>query len=117
VADDERIKQDKSLAEHVTGRIEIHRPVVVIDMDDDGRYLYRLHISEADPQTNNPIIFGIILSDLVDHLAMAYHDLTGRDVRDVRAQLFKVMRDEERFKQKNPSRGEPRGITVMPKPS
>ena len=112
----DRIKDDPSLAEHVTGPIQIHRPVIIIDRDDEGRCIYRIHVSEVDPQTDDPRVFGIILSDLLDQLARAYRDLTGRDTRDIHAHILKVMRDEDRFKEKDPARGNLRGVTIMPRP-
>jgi len=97
-------------------RIILYHPIIIVERTDDDKQLFRLHITELDPMANDPIKFGIIMSDLIDHLAAAYHDTTGRDLRDIRAQIVKVMRDEDRFKEKDPKRGQLTGITIMPKP-
>src|SRR5882762_10632029 len=86
------------------GRIIIYRPIVMIEALDGDRQQYRVHLSEIDETANDPRVFGIILSDLVDHIAQAYHHATGRDLIDVRAQIVKVFKDEDRFKEKEPGR-------------
>jgi len=59
-------------------------------------------------------LFGVVLSDLLDHIARAYHQATGRDERAIREAVLKVMRDEDRFKARDPSRGSMSGATVFP---
>lgn len=78
----------------------IHQPMLIIEKSGDGKYQYRVFLTEEDPRS-----YGIILSDLADHITKAICQFTGRDPRDVREGLLKVMRDEDRFKSKDPSRG------------
>lgn len=98
------------------GRTILYRPVIIVEQTEDNKQLYRLHVTEIDPMANEPKLFGLVLSDLIDHLARAYADATGRDARDIRAEIVKVMRDEDRFKEKDPSRGNLSGVTVKPRP-
>lgn len=97
------------------GRTILYRPVIIVEQTEDNKQLYRLHLTELDPMANEPIRFGIVLSDLIDHLARAYSDATGRDARDIRQQIVKVMRDEDRFKEKDPARGALSGTTIKPR--
>jgi hypothetical protein len=108
-----RVKEDDSLTD-IAGRTIIYRPIIIVEATDDGKQQYRLHLSELDPHTNEPKMFGIVLSDLLDHIAHAYHGQTGRDARDIRYDILKVLRDEDRFKEKDPARGKLRGATSGP---
>jgi hypothetical protein len=73
-------------------------PLFVAEMEGENM---TIHIGIAD----RPIeLFGVAISDLIDHIANAFHQSTGCDVRDVRAKIVKVLRDEDRFKEKGPKR-------------
>lgn len=108
-----RITEDESLKD-IQGRTILYRPIIIVEATDDGKQQYRLHLTELDPFLNAPTLFGILLSDLVDHISAAYATVSNRNERDLRAHIFKVMRDEDRFKEKNPSRGRARGTIIMP---
>jgi hypothetical protein len=85
-------------------------PVVIVTKEPDASFkIYVMHIPDE------PIILGILLSDIADHFAAAYAGYTGRDQRDVRTQLVKIMRDEDRFKQKDPKRGVGVGSFILPR--
>lgn len=109
------MKEDDSLKDEADRTILYH-PVIIVEQTEDNKQLYRLHLTELDQMANTPKLFGIVLSDLVDHIARAYHHSTGRDERDIRRDIVKVMRDEDRFKEKDPARGNLRGVTIMPRP-
>lgn len=109
------MREDESLKDHLDRTI-IYRPVIIVERIEDQKLIYRLHLTEVDEMANDPRVFGIVLSDLVDHLARAYHDSTGRDARDVRAEIIKIMHDEDRFKEKDPTRCNLRGITIKSQP-
>lgn len=109
----DRVTEDDGLKD-VHGQTIIYRPIIIIEHTDDAKCQYRLHLSELDPLMKEPKLYGIMLSDLLDHIAAAYSQLSARDPRDVRNEIFKVMRDEDRFKEKDPSRGAQRGTTIMP---
>jgi hypothetical protein len=109
----DRVKEDESLKD-IAGRTILYRPIIIIEAIDGGRQQYRLHLSELDAHMNEPATYGVLLSDLLDHIAAAYRGATGRDERDLRAQIMKVLQDENRFKDKDPSRARLRGITVKP---
>lgn len=51
----------------------------------------------------------------VDHICRAYHDVTGRDQRALRADILKVLRDEDSFKDQDPERGSGSGFTDLGK--
>ena len=81
-------------------------PLFIAEMDRDST---KFHIHAED----RPIeLFGIAISDLIDHIADAYHQTTGRDVRDIRARIVKVLRDEDRFKEKDPKRTQMSGRVI-----
>ena len=107
----DRIQDDASLKDHA-GRTILYRPIIIVEATDDNKQLYRLHLAELDPNGTEPKLYGIVLSDLLDHIAHAYWQTAGRDPRDLRAEIFKVMRDEDRFKEKDPTRGQMRGATA-----
>lgn len=92
----------------------IERPIIIVHNIGGGRQGYILNLTELDPALNEPGAYGIVLSDLLDHIAAAYYRTTGRDERDIRAQIAKVMKDEDCFKEKDPSRGRMKGATIMP---
>jgi hypothetical protein len=106
----ERIRDDTSIEEPTSGYIEA--PAIIVHRTEGG-YQYIIGIGNVDERADSPEMFGVMMSDLLDHIAAAYHDATGRDQRDIRAQLFKVMRDEDRFKEKDPTRGGGRGRTFL----
>ena len=109
----ERIRDDDALERPTSGYIR--EPVIIVFKPDDGSnsIQYIIDISAVDEQTADPRIFGILMSDLLDHIANAYRSITGRDTRDIRQHIFKVMRDEERFKEKDPTRANARGKTFF----
>jgi hypothetical protein len=109
-----RIKEDSDLARVAEENI-IRRPIIVVEKTDDDREQFRIHIDAMDRNGMDPRLFGILISDLLDHIAAAYHRQTGRDERAVREQIVKTMRDEDRFKVNDPSRGGARGTTIFPK--
>lgn len=95
----------------------ISRPLIIVEQTERNTQQYRVFLSEMGHLGSDPREFGIILSDLADHIARAYHNISGRDVKDIRAQLIKVMRDEDRFKEKDPKRGNLTGHTDVGKPN
>lgn len=109
----ERIRNDDSLEQPTSGYIE--NPAIIVYRIEDGSYQFIIGIDGVNSRADDPIAFGILMSDLLDHIAAAYHSTTGRDQRDIRAQLFKVMRDEDRFKERDPTRGNARGKTFVGK--
>jgi hypothetical protein len=101
------IKYDPSLKEDFKPRI-ITDPVVLVEQAKDGEAL-RFTLHPEFFAHNDAAGWGVLLSDLIDHIAHMGATLSGRDVRDVRASLVKVMRDEDRFKEKDPERAQQRG--------
>ncbi len=93
----------------------IRDPIIVVHQADDESIRYLISLGGIDKNLDDPRPVGIVMSDLLDHLAAAYQKTTGRDQRDVRAAIVKVMRDEDRFKEKDPTRGNPKGATVWPR--
>ena len=94
---------------------EIERPVITVDkIGNDGTSRFMINIAEMkNPDgMHGPVIPGIMLSDLLDHIAHAYHEVTGRDERDIRADILKAMKNEDRFKEKDPTRSGMRGGLV-----
>jgi Domain of unknown function (DUF5076) len=92
----------------------VYRPIIIVEAIEGDEQQYLLHLTELDPMLNEPKLFGILLSDLLDHIAIAYHQSIGRDQRDIRRDILKTLRDEDRFKEKDPMRAPQRGITIMP---
>jgi hypothetical protein len=90
-------------------------PIIIVHQIEDGSLRYVISLGPIDENLDDPRVAGVLLSDLLDHLAASYKGTTGRDQRDLRAAIFKVMRDEDRFKEKDPSRWAARGATVWPR--
>jgi hypothetical protein len=92
----------------------IERPIIIVHKIGKEGTGFVINLDEFfdDPMKFGPIIPGIILSDLLDHIVNAFHQITGRDQRDIRADISKAMRDEDRFKEKDPSRSGMRGSLV-----
>jgi hypothetical protein len=93
----------------------IERPIIIVHkIGDQGALRFVIDLAEMiRPETTigpgettvGPGAPGIILSDLLDHIAHAYHQIVpDRDEREIRSDILKVMRDEDRFKEKDPSR-------------
>lgn len=93
----------------------IKNPILIVCTSDEGKQDYHVVVQELDESGADPRAFGILMSDLLDHVAAAYSAVCGRGRRDVRAQLKKVMLDEDRFKDKDPQRGAARGATIWPR--
>lgn len=110
----DRIKHDPTLSMPQDGQ-RIDRPVIIVHQVAGNRTQYLVFLQEIDPSLSDPRAAGIILSDLVDHIARGYHDVTGNDERLIRESIYKVMRDEERFKQRDPARGGSTGRTEIPR--
>ncbi len=86
---------------------EIERPIIIVHKIEGGAVRFEISISEMLDPANmiGPVIPGILLSDLLDHLAHAYHQMVpDRAEQDIRADILKAMRDEDRFKKNDPSR-------------
>lgn len=104
------VRQDDSLRPPA----DIDRPFIIVNKNDEGGEGYLVDITRLDPLGNEPRRFGVILSDLIDHIAFAYSGILARDQCDIRAHIVKVMRDEDRFKEKDPTRGKMSGTTITP---
>jgi hypothetical protein len=82
-------------------------PIIIsVHKLEEGKTGYVVNLDEffEDPTPFGPVIPGIMMSDLLDHIVNALHHATGRDQRDIRTDVLKAMRDEDRFKQKDPAR-------------
>jgi hypothetical protein len=112
----DRVRRDDSLVPP-GGELSgfIRDPVIIVHQDQDRKLRYLLQFAVVDEGMGDPRFAGVILSDLLDHAAAAYAATTGRDQRDVRAVIAKVMRDEDKFKEKDPSRGQASWTTVWPR--
>jgi hypothetical protein len=83
--------------------LEIERPIIIVHkIGKEGTMGFVIDLEEFfdDQMKFGPIIPGIILSDLLDHIVNAFHQITGRDQRDIRADILKAMREEDRFKER-----------------
>ena len=89
-------------------------PVLVVGCDEDGVCVL-LYPKALDPAMNSPVVFGVILSDVIDHIGKYFSAMTGRDERDVRKTVMKVLRDENRFKEKDPKRVQLKYKFIKPK--
>lgn len=108
-----RVIDDPMMIPHDGSLPAINEPIAIVHKIDGGEG-YIVMLPTLDPNMNDPRRFGIMLSDLLDHIAAAYQHVTGRDQRDIRDYIAKVMRDEDRFKAKDPKRAEMRGATKWP---
>lgn len=90
-------------------------PIVIIKDNGDGKQGYIISVTSLDPKANEPERFGVILSDLIDHIAHAYEDVGLGKYADLRAHILKTLNKEDEFKRKDPKRGGISGTTIMPK--
>jgi hypothetical protein len=105
---------DISLKDIADKRI-VHRPIIIVEALEGEQQQYFLCLEELDSMLNEPRLFGIMVSDLIDHIAGAYHQVSGRDVRDIRRDIVKTLRDEDRFKENDPSRVQNHGVITTPR--
>ncbi len=77
-----RIKEDPSIKDNVS--TIIYRPVVIIEAVEGNRVQYRLHLSELDQMMTDPKTYGVVMSDLLDHIVSFYAQQPGRDQRAIR---------------------------------
>ena len=111
----EEEKTVKTKTSGADGPVEIYNPVLVIEPigedDGDGHKAHRFHIPNAYP---NPLAWGILLSDLLDHLTRAVYDLSGQDPKAVRALILDVLMNEDGAKAEDPDRVHNTGKTTFP---
>ncbi len=110
-----RIKDDDSLKDMMPdeGMNVITDPILIVSAHGNNQR-YMINVSALDPMAHEPKLFGILLSDLVDHIAASYAQTTQRHEADIRATLIKTLRDEDRFKTKDPGRARQRGYQHKP---
>jgi hypothetical protein len=89
---------------------DIHHPIIIVHKVEE-REQYIILPKNLDIMMQKPELFGVLLSDLLDHIADMYNQTTGQDVR---AQIFKVMCAEDELKQKDPKRGNRQGKILWP---
>jgi len=76
------------------------------DEDDDPNATFIINLMEPGGELREPGMFGVVISDLIDHIANAYTQVLDRDARDIRAFIVKIWRMEEKAKQKDPKRSQ-----------
>jgi len=76
------------------------------DEDDDPNTTFIINLMEPGGELREPGMFGVVISDLIDHIANAYTQVLDRDARDIRAFIVKIWRMEEKAKQKDPKRSQ-----------
>ena len=110
-----RVKDDAELLKPITEAMEIHRPIALIHAVESGRNEFLLHFSEIDPMLDKPYAWGILMSDLLDHIAAAYVGHGYRTEREARDRILRAMKKENQLKEDDPSRGGQTGATLRPK--
>lgn len=105
-----RVKDDDSLKDMMPkdGPNFIEHPIIIASADGDKQN-YLISVSELDPMGQEPKLFGIMLSDMIDHIAAAYVQTTGRDEAEIRETLIRTLRKEDKFKTRDPNRAPQRG--------
>lgn len=113
---DERIKEDKSILPKAGEPADLGQPFLILGkMPGEDNFRIGFAVEGMDPSASTPEIYGIVLSDVVDQIAAAYHAFNGSDPGEVRATIHRVIRDEEEMKRKDPRRGRGRGATIWNK--
>ena len=108
-----RIKDDDSIEPLPFGEmVKIEDPMIIVHKVPSGDVRFVIDVTGLGDDLRYA---GILMTDLIDHIAHAYRDHLGRDERDIREAIYRVMKDEERFKQKDPARGDPIGKVFKPR--
>jgi hypothetical protein len=101
----------KQAAQH-----EIEKPIITVSkIGADAKTKVVIDVMALlDPNGGlGPVIPGIVLSDVLDHLASAIHrTVQDRSERDIRNDILKAMRNEDQFKAEDPARGDMTGGLV-----
>jgi hypothetical protein len=94
----------------------IEKPIITVSkIGTEGKTKVAIDVMALLDPTGGlgPIIPGIVLSDVLDHLARAIHrTVPDRSERDIRNDILESMRNEDRFKQEDPARGDMSGGLV-----
>jgi hypothetical protein len=104
-----RIKEDPNLRQLGESRVIVD-PIIIVEACGGGTR-FRLFPDTLKGEVNCPVGFGIILSDLIDHIAKHYSTRTGCDESFARTCLMEVLNGEDRLKDQNPGRGKQVGHT------
>ena len=73
----DRVKDDHNLSDPGDERV-LERPVIIVEQLNDGNLRYLIFPEELDSGLNSPESFGVLLSDLLDHIASTYRSLRPR---------------------------------------
>jgi hypothetical protein len=103
-----RVKGDPTLRPKGGAKV-LQRPVVIIDQSGRETYQFLIFPDSIDAHLTKPEVFGVLLSDLLDHIASTYSSLAGKDEAATRTRILQTMLDEDALKQSDPSRGNPKG--------
>jgi hypothetical protein len=91
----------------------VEKPIIIVHEVDGGKQQYLILPTILDPLLSKPTMFGIVLSDLLDHIAAAYAHIANADERALRDKIMRVMRDENRFKDEDPKRASGRSNKTL----
>jgi hypothetical protein len=90
---------------------EVTNPLLIVFQGEDGLYRF---IVRPDLTVELPIVhLGIVLSDLLDHVAAVLAAINHEHPNTIHAELLNVMRKEDQLKRENPDRGNLKGMTVF----
>lgn len=112
------IEDDPTLTPPPEGRpVYFENPILIVNRRDDGSIGYVFAPNEIepgfDPMGDKIFAGGILLSDILDHMAHAYSATTGMTQDACRKALWREARDENRLKERDPDRYKARGFTTV----
>jgi hypothetical protein len=93
----ERVKDDWTIGDLPSGAIKIENPVIIVQKMDGGGTRFMLHLEEYDPLCQQPEIYGIVLSDLMDQIASFYQDINGGRQETYRDKILRTLKEENRL--------------------
>lgn len=81
----------------------------------EGKVCVGFQPGPLDETYSDPRVAGVLLSDMLDHLSLAYADMTGQTADETREYVMGVMLHENAAKRRDPSLSQIRGSLDMTK--
>ena len=105
-----RFTEDSTLVEQIPN---LPTDVIILMSGTDKSATTIVNPTQLDPFLSKPTIYGVVVSDIIDHIAAAYAQLTGADMVALSEAILATARREHKFKKDDPSRSQMRGTVKI----